>query len=202
MMFYNLFLTTMLFFLMPNRGFNLLQWVILAMAVGPPTVVAAAQFWLDRVDPLKPFLKSMFFLILLHHGLVLNNTYAVFCAIFIKSHSGTFDRTPKFGQTKSWVKTNYGTQLGITVPWFELGMIGFLAAVIWSGLHYEVHHPTYPWLLTFISSFCFVVYLQMSEYWSKLKKISKQNTRGLSSYYYFGENEKGKKLQLELTASD
>jgi len=158
---------------MPDRGFNFLQWIVLAMAVGPPTVVAAAQFWLDQVDPMKKFLKSMFYLLLLHHGLVINNSYAVFCAIFIKDRSGTFDRTPKFGSNnKSWIKTSYGTQLGVTLPWLELCMIAFLAIIIWLGLYYEVHHPTYPWLITFISSFIFLVYLQVTEYSSKLKKKS------------------------------
>jgi len=170
LMFLNLVLTVVLFFLMPHRTITFIEYVILSFAVGPLTVVAYSQLYLGK--DYKFILSCMIGLVLLHHGLVLNNTWAALFAF--SKQKGIFERTPKFGDTGTkWIGTSYAKKLGIPLPWAELVAIVLLGLTMYTGLFFQVHYPTYNWLFFFSSGFVFVVILQLQELWSKLNQKRK-----------------------------
>ena len=171
LMLLNLLITVCLFFLTPYRGTDYILAITAVVAVGPPLIVLTSQLYLGHPERMK----LMPLLIILHHGLCLSNTSAVFEAF--KGNKGTFERTPKFGnlqEDSKWAATNYAKALrSIGFPFGELMMVVFLGTVMVMGLYVEVNYNTYPWLFFFLLGFLSIIGLHVQEYLDIRRSVMK-----------------------------
>eukprot|EP01006_Ploeotia_vitrea_P039007 TRINITY_DN66302_c13_g2_i1.p1 TRINITY_DN66302_c13_g2~~TRINITY_DN66302_c13_g2_i1.p1 ORF type:complete len:639 (-),score=357.51 TRINITY_DN66302_c13_g2_i1:81-1997(-) len=164
LMFFNLLITSTLFFLTPVRADYYLLMLTVAVAFGPPLVVACAQIYLGRTHRMA----LMPLLVLLHHGLCVSNTMAVFEAV--RGIRGSFERTPKFGQLQEqnrWAGTQYARALkSVGFPTYEIIMSALIITIISTGLmaDVEVNQTTYPWLCFFLIGFLMIIALHVIEY--------------------------------------
>jgi cellulose synthase/poly-beta-1,6-N-acetylglucosamine synthase-like glycosyltransferase len=161
LMLLNLLVTCCLFLLTPTREPDVLLVITAVIALGPPLVVMVSQLLLGLPGNVK-LLPS---LILLHHGLCLSNTSAVFEAF--QGMQGTFERTPKFGDASSmnqWAGTNYARALkAVGFPMGETLMALLLLGLMVAGFKIEVNYAVYPWLIFFFLGFCEVIAFHISE---------------------------------------
>jgi len=128
-------------------------------------VVATAQLHLDRPQNLW----LMPFLVVLHHGMCLNNTIAVLHAF--TSRKGVFERTPKFGSLQNFSSTPYFKQLTLNFPWAEIVAVICLVGSLSIGLvlpDLQVGRATYPWLAFFALSFVCMLGLHLQELCAKV----------------------------------
>ena len=162
LMLLNLMITICLFFLTPQRGTDYVLMVTAVVAAGPPLVVLMSQLYLGHPERMK----LMPILILLHHGLCLSNSSAVFEAV--KGNKGSFERTPKFGnlqEDSKWASTNYAKALrSLGFPFGEVMMVILLTTIMLMGLSMDVNYYTYPWLLFFLIGFIIIICLHIQEY--------------------------------------
>eukprot|EP00457_Paulinella_chromatophora_P003857 gb/GEZN01003865.1/.p1 GENE.gb/GEZN01003865.1/~~gb/GEZN01003865.1/.p1 ORF type:complete len:554 (+),score=76.26 gb/GEZN01003865.1/:170-1831(+) len=165
LMFLNLMLTIALFFIAPARSTEYLTLVVMVLAVGPPMVVATAQLYIENQEGLM----IMPLLLMLHHGLTVNNTFAVFQAF--KHTKGIFERTPKFGEMgdgNKWRATEYFKHMKANLPTYEIAVIILLCSVMaYANTHkLQVNKASYPWLVFFVLGYSYIVYLHFQEMFS------------------------------------
>lgn len=157
----NLALTMCMFYLNPNSDAGILVWVTVIIAAGPPMIVMLSQGYLGHIE--NAIYMPM--LIILHHGLCLNNAAA--CLEAIQGKTSGFERTPKFGDMQlgsKWYNTEYAKALKNTkLPWGEILMAAFLIFSMIMGLFVEVNYYTYPWLMFFTGGFLMVIKLHFDE---------------------------------------
>jgi cellulose synthase/poly-beta-1,6-N-acetylglucosamine synthase-like glycosyltransferase len=164
LMLFNLFCTMCLFFLTEQTNSLPQIAVILLIAAGPPLVVTTAQFQLGHPETLL----HMPFLLLLHHGLCISNSIAVFEALI--GHKSAFERTPKFGTAAAskpsvWKATTYMSSVRkATGIFWEMAMALLVATVIVTGFIVTNPDPlVVPWLVFFFISFLYIAYLHIQE---------------------------------------
>jgi len=162
-MFINLLLTLILYFVAPHRSTDMITYFVMVVAVGPPMTVATAQLVLER--PNKLWLMPC--LVVLHHGMCMNNTMAVLRAF--TPGKGVFERTPKFGslqEKRKYSTTSYFKQLQVNVPWPEVFMLCVLLVSLALGMMYpelRVNTASYPWLAFFALGFLTVIVFHLQE---------------------------------------
>eukprot|EP00808_Paulinella_micropora_P021396 g82647.t1 len=160
LMFLNLMLTVALFFIAPARSTEYVTVVVMVLAVGPPMVVATAELYIENQEGLM----LMPLLLTLHHGLTVNNTFAVFQAFQHKK--GTFERTPKFGDmVDRWRATDYFAHMKSHLPFTEIAVVVFLftAMVLANNYDLQVNNASYPWLVFFMLGYCYIIFLHLQE---------------------------------------
>lgn len=157
----NLLVTISLFFLTPVRAPEYVLYFTCLLAVGPPLEITYAQLWQEK--PWRVLLMPL--LILLHHGLCLNNCSAVFEA-FNPVNKGVFERTPKFGSMENWANTNYAKALkSVGFPLAEILMCILLLTCILVGCCTDlpVNAYAYPWLYFFLAGFGQMIFFHFHE---------------------------------------
>eukprot|EP00753_Platysulcus_tardus_P002766 PLAT11879.1.p1 GENE.PLAT11879.1~~PLAT11879.1.p1 ORF type:complete len:543 (-),score=278.24 PLAT11879.1:314-1942(-) len=134
--------------------------IILSLALGPPFVVIFAQCMLGHPGRLLVLPQ----LLLLHHGIIINNCRAVIEAWVGKA--SVFERTPKYGD----LKTNTAWKTSRYAQLVKVDFLGELVASIalWGVLAYGIIYgnavpPLIPWLAFFASSFTYIVFLHLQE---------------------------------------